>query len=1211
MIDITKFQWPELPVLTQKDAFLEAVQNHSVIILQGETGSGKTTQIPKLCIQAGLHEHGLIGCTQPRRIAALSICDRLRHETRQDHIIGAQIRFHNDCPKDMAIKVMTDGILLQEYQKDPLLKKYSCLIIDEAHERSLNIDILLGILNVLKEERPDLKIIITSATIDAQSFSEFFDNAPVIIAEGKTYPVETHYLDPEAYGDIDPLQLAAGAIVKLQEEEPDHTLCFLPTEKDILELRDQLQGSLDSRFDILPLYGRLTPQEQKQIFQETGKIKIVLSTNIAETSLTIPGIAYVVDLGLARVSRYHTSTRIQGLPIEAISQASANQRKGRAGRVKPGTCIRLYSEEQFNQRPEYTDPEILRSNLANVMLTMIQLGLDLERFPLLDPPKPSAIRGARIHLFELGALDGTSPHSELTPLGRSMLKLPLDVTLAHLLLKSKEYDVLAAALILASGLSIQDPRFFPRDPKERSLAEGKHNQVRHKHSDFMTLLGLWNRTWKHLGEDWTLNQLRKHCQEYHLSFLRMREWIQLYQQFSRLLKHDAKRLQLDLKGLHEDKVHQCLLSAFLGTLAKKETQERFYRLAGGRESWIFPGSVLFKKNPEWILASEIRETSKVYLARNCEIKPSWIPQVAAQFCKEQYDGIAWNRRTGYVEALRITTFKGLRIGAGQRIQYQNIDPSECIRVMWSEAIVQAQCLKKPHFLNHNLKVLKELEELQVQMRRSGLVPSDDQLLDYYLKKASEHPQLKDITDYKSLEKCIASQKLNGYLSFDAETWIQARQDEDQWFEEHAPDASPAIQLSELFPKRVQLGGQHRKVKYQFDHNSQDDGINIEIPFRELIHTRWSQLLNIIPGWHTRLLDHVIQESAPGQRKMFEAHHKEILEAWRQEMGEVECSPWMSLGLALEKMEVFEQYPHWNPHHFQLAKKQFAHLNLTFKLTDIHKTLELKPSDGPANWAQAKIQQLKHLPNAPFFEISQGLYHGYLPTGKSSSRPLVGIGQAQDAYWQHIILQTKEYWSQGNQRNWAEQFVDKWNIQGDRGEAWLLLGALSMKGLNKDQIIGWEAKLELPRDQLKKTSSQQKLNSLSALQDLHQIQRADPLPEMSAQIQWAHQYWQSKLPKPSTNDKISWKNHKKTWRQHCREALKASPLLAPLNPKLRSLLDQLEKSQDLTGPGILLQVLQELEDAQLDLFYQKRVTPEQQDDTSLTTDALAALKNKWK
>lgn len=1211
MIDFKKFEWPKLPVLEQEAAFLDALTKHSVIILQGETGSGKTTQIPKLCLKAGLHEKGLIGCTQPRRIAALSICDRLRQETQHDEIIGTQIRFHSDCPKDMAVKVMTDGILLQEYQKDPLLRKYSCLIIDEAHERSLNIDILLGILNLLKESRPDLRIIITSATIDASAFSEFFSGAPIIVAEGKTFPVDTLYLDPFEAGTDDLIGLAAQAIETLQSDRKDHTLCFLPTEKDILELKDTLEGQFGQEYSILPLYGRLTPQEQKAIFQVNDKIKIVLSTNIAETSLTIPGIAYVVDLGLARISRYHSSTRIQGLPIEPISQASANQRKGRAGRVKPGVCVRLYSEDHFNQRPAYTDPEILRSNLANVMLTMINLGLDLERFPLLDPPKNAAIRGARVHLYELGALDSTAPHAKITPLGSRMMKLPLDVTLAHLLLKAQEKQVLGPALILAAGLSVQEMRIHPRDPKEKALAEGKHFQVKHKKSDFMTLLGLWNRTHKSLGDSWSLSKLRKHCQEYYLNFLKMREWIQLYQQFSKLMKFDHKKFELDFKKMSEDALHQSLLSAFLGTLAKKETQERFYRLAGGRESWIFPGSVLFKKNPDWILASEIRETSKVYLARNCEIKPSWIPQVAEQFCKKSYEGVAWNRQTGFVEALCVITFKGLRIGAGQRVQYQKIDFEESQKALWLEAIVMGQSQRKPHFYQVNAKILKKLEELQTQMRRPGLCPQEDQILDWYLNQVQKHEVLREIADFKSLEKAIAKHKLNNYLTFDMDEWIQARNQEDQWFEDNATEVISSVKLEELFPTKVRIGKKERKVKYQFDHQSQDDGISIEIYAEDLLASSWQSIIQLIPGWHQRLYEHLIQESPAGVSKIYEKHQADVLKRWRELMNQKSQSPWLSLAETLEKSEEFHEFAHWNPTQFQMPKKQFAHLNLTFKILDLQQDLSFKPTEGPAQWGIKKINLAQKLKEIPFVHLTHDLYFGYVQTGKNSFRPELSIGQGQVCYWKHIALQSKNFWSQGSHRNWADQFVDKWNLNEDRDEAWILLGALRLKGKDKAGIIEWEESLDIPKDELKKVHSSKKLNSLAALADVHQIKKSDASPKMQEQIRWAQQTWKSRYSFPKDSQKYSWKNHKKIWRQECRETLKASPLLAPLNEELRALLDQLEGSQEDKGPKILLKLLAELEQAQLDLYHQKRVSPEDQDSTQIEEDSLLALKNRFK
>ena len=1230
------FIWPTLPVLDKEDEFIRIIQENQVVILQGETGSGKTTQIPKLCIKAGLADNGLIGCTQPRRIAALSICDRLRHECQNKDLIGAQIRFHVDCPKDMLIKIMTDGILLQEYQKDPLLKKYSAIIIDEAHERSLNIDILLGILNLIRHNRPNLKIIITSATIDAQSFSEFFDNAPIIVAEGKAFPVDIEYWDEKDNPDIDPIVLASQAIHHLQDIHEDHLLCFLPTEKDILELQQVLEGSLGAHFIILPLYGRLSPGDQKAIFNESGKIKIVLATNIAETSITIPGIAYVVDLGLARVSRYHSSTRIQGLPIEKISQASTRQRSGRAGRVKPGHCIRLYSSDDFKSRPEYTDPEILRSNLSNVMLTMMDLGLDLERFPLLEAPKTASIRGARIHLFELGALNSTTPSAKMTPLGKKMLRIPVDVTLSHLLIKAQEKNVLAAALVIASGLSIQEARIFPRDPQERSIAEGMHAKVRHKKSDFISLILLWNKIFTEMGDEWTLNKLRKFCTKNHLVFLRVREWIQLYQQFARLMKfkdesgnkktenkssdtHQISKYHVDLKTLHEDHIHQVLLSAYLGTLARIENNEKYYRLASGREAWIFPGSVLFKKSPEWILASEIRETSKVWLAKNCEIKSEWILQVASQFCKTVYEHIKYNHVSGFVEALCITTFKGLRIGTPHRVQYQNINQEETRKALWLEAIVQNKASHKPAFMHHNLRVLKGLAELETQMRRSGLVPDDTQVLEWYLEKIAELPEVIEITDFKRLSAYIKKNKLNLHFSFSKEEWIERRSVEDSWFNEFTQDSLPQNQLSELFPKEVIIGQSRQKVKYQFDHQREDDGISIEIDRDVLLHSTWSEITNSVPGWLHRLMDYIIGESSKTQRNILEKYRPSIILEWTKRMKVMQTSAFLVLAYVLEEHEGLANEANFDPCLFTLSKKKQNHLNLNFIIQPHKLKINLEPSSGPSTWFRKKVQLIEKTSTDATALVTgpAELSYGLMQTGKTSYQQKLSLMASSDKFWTHLVYQTQNQWKQSPHQNWSQNFIDRWNFKG-REAAWLLLGALTLEGKSKAQIDEWENEHRtVQKSQTAKLKkSQSKVRSLSDLSKLSELSEEFPsevegFQNEIKQLGWAKELWAKRYHKPQEVQTVNWKNSKKLWRKIARERLAASPHLAPLNESMRSTLDLIEESSQEKAPPFLLTLLCELEEAELALYSGKRVSKDEEPEIVIESDALLALKNKWK
>jgi RNA helicase HrpA len=461
-------KYPDLPVSERAEEIRELIRANPIVIIEGDTGSGKTTQIPKICLELGLSDRGLVACTQPRRIAATSIAARLREELEDPESVGYKIRFREDCPPEMRLLVMTDGVLLQEYRNDPFLSKYSCIILDEAHERSLNMDLLLGIFKNLREQRPDLKIIVTSATLDTNLFAKFFENAPILSVAGRAFPVQIRYQEENDESQLD--ERAADAILELMSERPDHLLCFLPTERDILETQALLEPYA-SEMEILPLYARLSQGDQARIFAPSSKPKVILSTNVAETSLTIPGIAYVVDSGLARVSRYQAQNRVQGLPVEKISQASARQRSGRAGRVKPGVCLRLYAESDFLDRPAYTDPEILRSSLDNVVLQLRHLRLDPEKFPFVQAPSHSALRQACLHLWEIGALADSGLNGELTPVGRKMAQLPMDAVLARILLHAETQNLFEAVAVVCAALSLPEFRHTPQDPTEKQAAE--------------------------------------------------------------------------------------------------------------------------------------------------------------------------------------------------------------------------------------------------------------------------------------------------------------------------------------------------------------------------------------------------------------------------------------------------------------------------------------------------------------------------------------------------------------------------------------------------------------------------------------------------------------------------------------------------------------------------------------------------------------------
>ena len=804
-----KIEYPELPVVEHKDEFLELLEKHQVIIVKADTGSGKSTQLPKFLLEYFLgrqnkavilegqspdriqeimdpiasrlqddkrlaSEHEVrpfkIGVTEPRRLAAISIADRLREELKDESLVSTKIRFWEQGTSDAPIKVMTDGILLQEFRKDRLFRQYDAIMIDEAHERSLNIDILLGIFKTVLARRPDFKLIVASATLDAKLFEEFYDNSCVMEAEGRTFPVDVEYYfgrdggDISGKGDSGLIEEARDAILDLETRHRDHLLCFLPTERDIQDLMGELAHELDAAtFDVLPLYGRMSPDEQRRIFKHTGKTRVVLATNIAETSLTIPGIAYVVDTGMARISRYNAQARIQGLPVEEISKASARQRTGRAGRVKPGVCIRLYSPENFEKRDEFTEPEIRRSNLANVVLQLRSLGLEMESFPFLQSPPHSAFRGAYKTLFELGALTADNSSGHVTKLGREMTKLPMDVSLSAVLLRARDSGVLQPALIVCSALSIQDPRVVPNDEPERTRIRQLHRKFCGHKSDFLVYVAMWNAfcdEWD--GKSW--NKLRKFCDKNSMHFLRLREWVDLYEQFSRILDVKFENRVCPFDSFHRDNLHIALLAGFLGGVAHRDIENGCYRLVSGRETHVFPGSDLYAKSVEWLFSAEVRETSRTFLTKAAEIKPEWILQVAEPFCTRRWFEPTWNKERGFVEAVEEVSFRGLVISRGHRVDYARVNPEDCAQIFWREAVVMGEVARPFPFMTHNERVVENLHALEARKRQFGLAPSEDTLVEYYTRIAGNVNSIKTLKDY-------IREHTDQFLKFDEAYWI--------------------------------------------------------------------------------------------------------------------------------------------------------------------------------------------------------------------------------------------------------------------------------------------------------------------------------------------------------------------------------------------------------------------------------------------------------
>ncbi len=957
--------YPELPVVEHREEFFEMLEKHQVVIVKADTGSGKSTQLPKFLLEwyackechsggseatdriqermdpiaarrlpprwpCALESGALsavrqgdkagfkIGVTEPRRLAAISIADRLREELKDETLVSTKIRFWEQGQSDAPIKVMTDGILLQEFRRDRLFRQYSAIVIDEAHERSLNIDILLGIFKTVLLERPEFKLIVASATLDAKLFEEFYDNSCVLEAEGRTFPVEIEYYfgtgnvilsgtkDPDSRsrdtsgkGDSGLLDEARDAILDLETRHRDHLLCFLPTERDIQDLAGELAHELDfATFDILPLYGRMSPDEQRRIFRHTEKTRVVLATNIAETSLTIPGIAYVVDTGTARISRYNAQSRIQGLPVEDISKASARQRTGRAGRVKPGVCIRLYSPEDFEKRDEFTEPEIRRSNLANVVLQLRSLGLELENFPFLQSPPHSAFRGAYKTLFELGALTADNASGHVTKLGREMTRLPMDVALSAVLLRARDAGVLQPALIVCSALSIQDPRVVPSEEPERTRIRQLHRKFAGHKSDFLTFICMWNAfcaEWD--GKTW--NKLRKFCDKNSLHFLRCREWIDLYEQFGRILDVKFENRVCPLDSFHRDNLHIALLSGFLGGIALRDIENGCYRLVSGRETHVFPGSDLYGKSAEWLFSAEVRETSRIFLNKAAEIKPEWIMQVAEPFCTRRWYAPTWNQERGFVEAVEEVSFRGLVISRGHRVDYARVNPGECAEIFWREAVVLGQMARPFAFMTHNERVVEDLHALEARKRQFGLAPSEDALVDYYVRIAHEVNSIKTLKDY-------IREHTDQFLKFDAKFWLdqldtgvegviasEARQSlGDFWGKNPRHKRENPDQVG-VDKNRSSLGGSLEQFRIEgldgssrmlmgemvFDAMRDCDGITLDLPYDMLPQMTPAVLALSIHQWREWMAESVIREMPKAAKKQLEGRRTFIDDAF--------------------------------------------------------------------------------------------------------------------------------------------------------------------------------------------------------------------------------------------------------------------------------------------------------------------------------------------
>ena len=818
-----KISYPDdLPVAARRDDIAAAIRDHQVVIVAGETGSGKTTQIPKICLELGRGIEGMIGHTQPRRIAARSVAERIAEElnTELGTAVGYQVRFTDHSSGNTLVKVMTDGILLAEMQRDRDLRRYDTIIIDEAHERSLNIDFILGYLKALLPRRPDLKVIITSATIDPQRFSKHFNNAPIIEVSGRTYPVEVRYRplvnpDDESREDIDQVTGICEAVEELWTERGGSSgdiLVFLSGEREIRDAAEALTGMALPHTEILPLYARLSAAEQHRVFgQHTGR-RVVLATNVAETSLTVPGIRYVVDTGAARISRYSQRTKVQRLPIEAISRASASQRAGRCGRVADGICIRLYSQGDFEARPEFTDPEILRTNLASVILQMTALGLgDIARFPFLDPPDSRQIADGVRLLEELQAIEpavdrATDPRKRLTAYGRKIAQLPLDPRLARMVLEAEVNGALREVLIIVAALSIQDPRERPMDKQQQ--ADVLHRRFADEHSDFAALLNLWNYV-KEQQRELSGSAFRRMCKREYLHYLRIREWQDLHSQLKATCK--TLDLQQNSSGADHDAIHRSVLSGLLSHIGLRDVEKREYIGARGARFGISPGSSLFKKQPQWVMSAELVETTRLWARVNSRTDPVMIESLAGHLVKRSYSEPHWEKKRGSAVALEKVTLYGVPLVVGRKVGYARINPEESRDLFIRNALVEGEWETHHRFFHDNRALIKRLTELEARARRRDILVDDETLVEFY--DARLPPEIVSAQHFDSWWK-LTRRVQPDLLTFTEDLLVS--------------DDADAVSADD-YPQTWEQNGIILPVTYQFAPGTAADGVTVHIP----------------------------------------------------------------------------------------------------------------------------------------------------------------------------------------------------------------------------------------------------------------------------------------------------------------------------------------------------------------------------------------------
>ncbi|MEJ2166427.1 MAG: DUF3418 domain-containing protein [Desulfobacterales bacterium] len=908
----------ELPIFAKKDEIIQAIVDHQVIVVSGETGSGKSTQLPKFCLAAGRGLDGVIGCTQPRRIAATTVARRVAEELGQapGGAVGYKIRFKDRSAKDAYIKFMTDGILLAETQGDRYLSAYDTIIVDEAHERSLNIDFILGILKTLLEKRSDLKLIITSATIDTEKFSRAFNDAPVIEVSGRMYPVEVEYLpadiDREGNGDQTHVELAAAAVLRLLKQTASgDMLVFMPSEQDIHETCDLIQAARPAGARVLPLFARLTANEQNRVFARLPDRKIIVATNVAETSITIPGIKYVIDSGLARISRYSPRTRTTSLPVLPVSQSSADQRKGRCGRVANGVCIRLYSEDDYLVRPQFTEPEIIRANLAEVILRMIALGLgDIAEFPFIDRPDMKSIQDGFNLLFELGAVkerqktedrrqrtenrgrkkdpgndaNGFSSHKsrkqiKLTEKGRVMAGMPLDPRLSRMLLEAVKEGCVPEIAIITAALSIQDPRERPGEKTQE--ADRVHKTFDDPSSDFVTLLNIWHRDHTRFQEVGSSNQMKRYCREHYLSFKRLREWRDIHSQIAAVLaeqglwKSEGGRRKAEIAGGKVENsiadakyaaIHKSVLSGFLSNIAQKK-EKNIFRAARGREVMIFPGSGLFDKAKSWIVAAEVVETSRVFARMVANIDSAWLEGLGKDLCKYTYIDPHWEKDRGEVTASEQVSLFGLIIVPERKVAYGRVNAAEACDIFIQSALVNGDVKKSYAFMRYNQELIDDVKDMENRLRRRDLLVGEAELFNFY------RARLPEVYDMRTLAKLLKQKGNDQFLRMKREDLIH-----------YEPSDSELAK----FPDQLAIAGHTLECAYAFEPGAREDGVTVKIPSTLAASLPPETMEWLVPGLYPEKIEALIKGLPKTYRKKL-VPVKDTVETICREMPPAESS----------------------------------------------------------------------------------------------------------------------------------------------------------------------------------------------------------------------------------------------------------------------------------------------------------------------------------